>query len=245
MDLGAFLNEWQKLASEHGFETESLAGIDGFPLLASSKKGAEEAKKATFYLSGGIHGDEPAGPQALLELLKEGCFDDRFHWLICPVLNPAGMARGTRENEEGVDLNRDYCLQETKEVRAHIAWLERQDVPEVFLSLHEDWESRGFYFYEINLTGKGEWYRKMIEAASPYFGPELEEVIDEHEVTAPGWIFHSEHPDLPEGWPEAIYMAKRGCPLSLTFETPSSAALATRVSCQRKLVREVVANWQL
>ena len=245
MDLGAFLSAWQELATAKGFQTESLTEVGGFPLLASSKGGRKGCEKPTFYLSAGMHGDEPAGPQALLALLEEDFFDDRFHWLICPLLNPTGMARGTRENEEGVDLNRDYCLKNTEEVRAHVEWLERQEVPEAFLSLHEDWESSGFYFYEINLRGEGDWYARMMTAAAPYFPAEPEALIDGHKVTELGWICHSEHPDLPEGWPEAIFMAKRGCPLSLTFETPSSAVLSTRVSCQQALVRDVVKWWVL
>ena len=30
-------------------------------------------------------------------------------------------------------------------------------------------------------------------------------------------------PDFPDLWPEAIFMAKLGCPLSFTLETPSLA----------------------
>ena len=60
------------------------------------------------YLSAGIHGDEPAPPLALLALIESGALDKRAVWFLCPILNPDGLARGTRENAEGVDLNRDY-----------------------------------------------------------------------------------------------------------------------------------------
>ena len=46
-----------------------------------------------------------------------------------------------------------------------------------------------------------------------------------------GWIYHEAKADFPDSWPEAIYMAQRGCPLSFTFETPSCAAeLGDRVA---------------
>jgi hypothetical protein len=45
------------------------------------------------YLSAGIHGDEPAGPLALLELLHGGFFDSGIHWILCPALNPAGLQK--------------------------------------------------------------------------------------------------------------------------------------------------------
>jgi hypothetical protein len=49
---------------------------------------------------------------------------------------------------------------------------------------------------------------------------------------APGWIFHEPEPDEPHGWPEAIFLAKHGCPLSFTFETPSQGELRDRVAAQ-------------
>jgi len=81
--------------------------------------------------------------------------------------------------------------------------------------------------------------------AAPYFPPEPELVIDDHEVTKPGWIYHNDEPDIPEGWPEAIYLAKQGCRISLTFETPSSAALEDRISCHVALVMETLKKLEL
>ena len=237
MDWHAFLRDWSHASASRGFESKTFGEIGGFPLVASSKG---DSSKPCIYLSSGIHGDEPSGPQALFGLLNEDFFDDRFHWLICPVLNPAGLEAGTRENLGGIDLNRDYCLCESEEVSSHIAWLEKQVIPQLFVSLHEDWESSGFYYYEINLGGAVADYKNLLAAAAPYFPPEPESVIDNHKVTEPGWIHHSEQPDLPEGWPEAIYLAKIGCPISLTFETPSSMALEKRVGCHQAMVRESI-----
>jgi len=212
MNWQEFISEWRQEAEAAGFEVEVLLEKGGYEVLACTK-----GEGPCVYLSSGVHGDEPAGPQALMELLKEGYFGEGFRWLICPVINPVGLTRGTRENGEGVDLNRDYLKAETPEVRAHIDWLEREKEFCVFLSLHEDWESSGIYYYEINTRGCGPGYEEMLEAAAPYFPPEPELVIDDHPVTKPGWIFHADEPDIPEGWPEAIYLAKVGCGLSLTF----------------------------
>ena len=236
-----FEGEWRREALRRGFRQELVVELDDDVVMAYAKGGPE---RPTIYLSAGMHGDEPAGPRALLSLLRGDFFDDRFHWLICPVLNPSGLGLKTRENAGGVDLNRDYRCGVSREVDGHISWLRRQKVPQLFLSLHEDWESDGFYFYEINVRGEGTFYEEILGAAEPYFRPEPERVIDGHEVTELGWIYHSEHPDLPEGWPEAIFLAKLGCPLSLTFETPSAAPLGLRVQCHEAVVREAVARWE-
>jgi len=236
-DWKAYLSDWKTAAEEQGFLTREIVEVDGLKVWTSEKG---DSSLPTVYLSSGIHGDEPSGPQALLSLLNDGFFGENYHWLICPALNPVGLLAGTRENACGVDLNRDYLVCESEEVCAHITWLKRQKVPDLFLSLHEDWESSGFYYYEINCGGQGPRHQDILGAAGKYFPPEPEIMIDDHPVTEKGWIYHSEEPDIPEGWPEAIYLAKMGCPVSLTFETPSTADLADRMACHRAVVKEAI-----
>jgi len=237
-----FLDEFAKQAAEQGFVSEVILNTEDGPLMAWERKGKDGAP--LIYLSAGIHGDEPAGPLATLELMKTGAFSEDAHWLICPAINPGGLALGTRENRQGHDLNRDYFRHETLEVAAHARWLSRDRVPDVFVSLHEDWESEGFYFYEINL-GEDEPDRadSLLSSVAPYFKAELGPEIDGHDIREPGWIYHCAEADLPDEWPEAIFLAKQGCSLSFTFETPSKALLEKRVSahaaCFRVLMNQI------
>lgn len=229
-----FLPAFRRAAEDAGFAETLLAETAAGPLSVWQRPFGEPQ----VYLSAGIHGDEPAGPLALLELMREGFFVPEIDWAICPALNPTGLADGRRENAAGIDLNRDYWLRSSPEVIAHAAWLEADAPPELFLSLHEDWEAGGFYFYEINL-GVDEPCRagEIIEAVRPWFPPDSGHEIDGHSPRGPGWIFHAAEADVPEGWPEAIFLAKLGCPLSFTFETPSHANLAARVAAQQAAVR--------
>lgn len=222
-----FLDEFAEAALRQGFQAAVLLDTEDGPMMAWEREGAG----SLVYASAGIHGDEPAGPLALLEMMETGCFSNQNHWLICPALNPGGLAMGRRENRDGVDLNRDYFQQNTQEVVAHVQWLKRSRVPDVFVSLHEDWETEGFYFYEINLLeDQPQRAAEMLEAVSGIFAPESGVEIDGHEPRAAGWIYHGAEADLPNEWPEAIFLAKQGCPLSFTFETPSQADLAKRVA---------------
>ena len=87
------------------------------------------------------------------------------------------------------------------------------------------------YFYEINLKDdQPQRAAEILEAVAVSFAPESGPDIDGHEAREPGWIYHDAEADLPDDWPEAIYLAKQGCPLSFTFETPSQAVLVTRVA---------------
>src|ERR1700679_3493778 len=89
--------------AQGGFCLEIFGTVGAWPLIAMTKKAT--GPPPPIYLSAGIHGDEPAPPLALLSMFEAGDFDDRATWFICPLLNPDGMANGTRENASGIDLN--------------------------------------------------------------------------------------------------------------------------------------------
>lgn len=236
-----FLPSFAMAAEAAGFSSDLLAETAAGPLMAWERA----ADGPRVYLSAGIHGDEPAGPLALLELMRAAFFKAGIHWSVCPALNPTGLAAAMRDNADGVDMNRDYRLRKTREVAAHVDWLAAREVPHLFLSLHEDWEASGFYLYEINLgEDVPQRSRGILEAVKPWFSPEPGPEIDGHTPREPGWIFHAAEADVPEGWPEAIHLAKLGCPLSFTFETPSHAILSARVAAHCAAVREAWALFQ-
>ena len=160
------------------------------------------------------------------------------------MLNPSGLAAGTRETAGGLDINRDYRKRQAAETRAHALWLEKQPVPELFFSLHEDWESTGIYLYEINCLHGPTIAAHMLRAAEPFFEIEPEPIIDDHAVRSPGWIYHLNKPDMPDGWPEAIYAAHLGCPVSYTLETPSSKELRKRIDCHKAMVLEGLKSFE-
>ena len=229
-----FLPAFGRVAEAAGFSPFVLAETEAGPLLLWERPG----RGPRVYLTSGIHGDEPAGPLAMLDLMGEGFFAPDVDWVVCPALNPTGMAMGRRENAAGIDLNRDYRLRRSREVMAHAAWIAAQAAPALFLSLHEDWEAKDFYLYEINLGADDpRRARDIIRAVRPWFAPDAGAQIDGHEPRGPGWIYHPAEADEPEGWPEAIFLAHHGCPLSFTFETPSHAPLASRIAAQHAAVR--------
>ncbi len=233
-DWPTFLPAFREAAGARGFAEEVLLDTAAGPLCVWTRAG----KGRHVYVSAGIHGDEPAGPLAMLRLMQDGCLDADTRWTLCPAINPTGLAAGTRDTAAGIDLNRDYLRRQSPEVQAHANWLERRDAPNLFLSLHEDWETSGFYFYEINQCEEDpERARSILQSVSPWF-PAQGGIIDGHDVREPGWIFHAAEPDLPDGWPEAIFMAKqRRCMLSFTFETPSQTKLDDRVAAHVAAVK--------
>jgi predicted deacylase len=195
--------------------------------------------KNRVYLSTGIHGDEPAGPLAVLQLLKEDRWPrDTAVWL-CPCLNLTGFPLNRRENHEGIDLNRDYRQPKSEEIRAHIGWLAEQPNFDVALCLHEDWESPGFYVYELNPDNQLSFAPRIIERVSEVCPIDTASTI-ENWPAQEGVIRPSVNPaDRPQ-WPESIYLISNNTRLSYTLEAPSDYPLPVRVSALVTAVRAVL-----
>ena len=111
--------------------------------------------------------------------------------------------------------------------------------------MHEDWESTGFYLYEIQKRGCPSTANAILNAAAAQIQVEPNSVIDDHDVREPGWIFHEPSADFPDQWPEAIFMAEIGTRVSYTLETPSSLPLEKRVACHMLAVKTAVEEFLL
>lgn len=221
-------------AAAAGFRVEQFGEMAGCPLLALTRR--TPGPRPRIYLSAGIHGDEPAPPLALLELLEAGVFDQRAVWFICPLLNPLGFVRRTRENADGIDLNRDYRTLRSLEIQAHARWLQRQPNFELALCLHEDWESQGFYLYEVKAAEGASLAPRMLEAVSRVCPLETATVIDGRTISEPAIIRPLGDPALRETWPESIYLRAHHTRHGYTIETPSSLPLPVRVAAQSAAV---------
>lgn len=236
-DPSALAARFESAGHAAGFRIERFGEIKGCPLLALTKR--TPGPRPRFYLSAGIHGDEPAPPLALLELLEAGAFDQRANWFICPLLNPVGFTLATRENGDALDLNRDYKALRSPEIVAHVAWLRRQPNFDLALCLHEDWGSAGYYLYELNPLNRPSLAGPIIGAVEKVCPIDWGNVIDGREA-ALGIIRPVSDPSLREDWPEAIYLRAHHTTLSYTLESPSALPLTTRIAAHRRAVETAI-----
>lgn len=91
------------------------------------------------------HGNEPAGREACLQVLRDLAFTSnkslvdqmkKMTILFVPSANPDGRAANTRENANGIDINRDHLNLVTPEAQA-IAGVVRDYQPEIVMDHHE------------------------------------------------------------------------------------------------------------
>ncbi|MFO1459697.1 MAG: M14 family metallocarboxypeptidase [Verrucomicrobiota bacterium] len=234
LDLEKTLAACTAAARTHGWERDFL-DPDHLGRIAF-RRPARATGAPRIYISTGIHGDEPAGPLTALRLLEENRWPDAHLWLL-PCLNPDGFRAGTRTNREGIDLNRDYRHFRGPETRGHVEWLERQPGFDLTLLLHEDWESHGFYTYEVNRGTHPSVAPHMIAAVRPVCPIDESPLIDGREASEPGIIRPVLTPEERPEWPEALWLITHRTPLSYTLEAPSDWPLGTRVLALTNAVR--------
>jgi protein MpaA len=79
--------------------------VEGRPIV-SLRLGSKDPTTRMLVI-GAVHGDERAGMRIARLLIRLGA-PREVEILIVPTLNPDGLARGTRGNTHGVDLNRNF-----------------------------------------------------------------------------------------------------------------------------------------
>jgi hypothetical protein len=237
IEVTSVLRDCVELAQAHGWTVEDIPVSSGLTLSAFKRPGpvapavSGQAVRRTprVYISAGIHGDEPAGPLAIRQLLQENRWPADMAFWICPCLNPSGFIHNRRENPAGIDLNRQYLNPQAPETSAHIAWLERQPTFDLSLCLHEDWEAHGFYVYELNPDDVKSLAPEVVERISRVCPIDRSDLI-EGRPAKNGIIRPDLDPWSRPQWPESFYLVTHKTRLSYTLEAPSDFALALRVA---------------
>ena len=247
IDIDSVLQDCVAAAGRHGWSIEQIPAGASANLIALTRVGRIEPaqlpvrndRSATdaalktgcprVYLSTGIHGDEPAGPLAVRQLLRANEWPMGFDLWVCPCLNPEGFRLNRRENAANLDLNRQYREPQASETQAHIAWLQRQPGFDLCLCLHEDWESHGFYLYELNPEHRPSLAELMVESVSKVCPIDCSEEI-EGRPARNGIICPDIDPRARPQWPEAFYLLIHKTRLSYTLEAPSDFPLSARAS---------------
>ncbi len=200
-------------------------------------------------IAAGMHGDEPAGAWALLQLAESHALDLQCSYRLWPCTNPTGYEAGTRESIEGLDVNRTFGGAGGSPEAAAVLETNRDTAFALSLDLHEDCDATGFYCYEYGGAQLG---RRVIAALEARGFP-----IDPLEITfglagpldgarcrrERGRIVADalEEAALIGGLSYTLAIA-RSARYALTFETPSPAAWRLRVAMHRTAVPAAIAR---
>ncbi len=179
------------------------------------------------HIAAGVHGDEAAGPHALLALLENDELDPRFSYRLWPCTNPSGYDARTRESIDGVDVNRTFGRGGSSPEARAIITANRDRKFELAIDLHEDDEASGFYCYEYGGAGIG---RQIVDVLASGGTP-----IDPRDVLTPDPDTEAEKIG---GRTLTQLLVRNAARLGLTLETPSAVLpFATRVATHVAAVR--------
>ena len=233
-------SRWKTLRRERGLPVREVACVGAPRTLLCADFGPNDGLAVA--LAAGVHGDEPAGPWALVSLVEDEELDGRFAYRVWPCTNPSGYSRGTRENSDGVDINRSFGRGgQTPEARA-IVTSNRDRKYALSIDLHEDIDAQGFYLYEY---GEGDVGRVAIEAVraagfpiqnlevcdlgAPFEAAQLDDGVvrptAQSEIDSIGGLSYS------------LSLSRHAAQRALTFETPATLAPADRVAIHRIAVK--------
>lgn len=205
-----------------------------------------EARLPAIAFAAGVHGDEPAGPWALLQLAEENELDPRFSYRIWPCTNPSGYAQGTRESIDGDDVNRSFGRGgQTPEARA-IVMSNRNRKFGISFDLHEDVDADGFYCYEYGSPQLGGAMVDAVRAAgfpvqdlaqcdlgAPFAAAQLDDGVvrpsPASEIDAIGGLSYN------------LLLARHAAECALTLETPVRLAWQDRLAIHRIAVKAAIA----
>lgn len=192
--------------------------------------------KVNVLLTGGIHGNEPAGTEFLLQfaetLEKDPSAWPEIHFDIIPVVNPWGWVHAARRNGEGRDLNREFGTFKAPEsvLMQQVFKRKRYDL---IVDFHEDGHVGGFYFYRL-ATPDEALCRSMIEAVrsagNPVHDGRVMKIFRAKEgiITSPLWSLKLARTIRQLSM--SNYFRLEGCPHAFLFESPKRLPLETRVA---------------
>ncbi len=246
-DYGVLEQRCKALRASRGIAVREVACVGAPRTLLCAETG--DQAKPQVALSAGVHGDEPAGPWALLALLEDGALDPRYSYRIWPCTNPSGFRAGTRENAEGVDINRSFGRGgQTPEARA-IVTSNRNRRFVLSIDLHEDCDAQGFYCYEYGGAELGSAAVAALDAADlpvQHFDAAFDlgsPLPPEHVQFERGRVIANplREGEAIGGTSYSLAIARRAAARALTFESPGRLPWELRLAMHRTAVSAALA----
>lgn len=236
-DYPFLVNRWQRAAPAAGLKMREFAESGGYPIYCLESE-PSAAEQPSIYISAGIHGDEAASTEGLIQwaemnprLLR------KFRALIFPCLNPWGLVNNCRLDPHGRDLNRCFNNPRVPQIRAQVRILGSSRF-DLALQLHEDFDAHGVYIYEV--SGKRPfWAEDLLTAGSRNLPADSRTSIEGRRARS-GIVRRKITPDLMPDWPEAFLLHFRHAARTFTIETPSEFAIDARAAAQAAILTAAI-----
>ncbi len=192
----------------------------------------------TLLITAGIHGDEPAGPFAIINWIENQVFPSDLRIIVIPLINPTGFNNNSRNNDSDRDLNRGFNKRTDPPIELEL--LEKSlngESISLLLSLHEDRGHGGIYLYHAEVDEK--YCEKILNTLSKII-PIVNNKTVYGDVCDNGLIYiglknkDPKHANSFENTIQALGVAQ------ITFETPALSDFNLRVKTHVKMIDMVI-----
>ncbi len=147
--------------------TETLGGRDVVLCILSNPpvfrpEDIQKTSKPVVLIVNNVHGEEVAGKDASLEIMRDLVFGDlrplldQVVVLNIPTINPDGAEADRRTNEQNFDLNRDYVKLESREIEALVTRVINRWQPEIWVDTHHGGAEPYTLTYQTNMNPGGD-----------------------------------------------------------------------------------------
>jgi hypothetical protein len=237
-DYPYLIKRWRAVAARTGLTMRRFATGPEFNLYYLRSR--QLPREGTTYISAGIHGDEPAGTEALITWAEKNTrLLKRRPFFLVPCINPWGLVNNSRTDSQRRDMNRSFQSDALPEIVALRKAMGRRRFS-LGLMLHEDYDALGIYIYELE-GASPVWGEALLAAARPHVPTDWRDLIEGRECID-GMVRRPLDMNLFKeiGLPEAVYLYLQGCPRVFTIETPSEYGLDRRVRAHVAVIEECV-----
>jgi len=235
-----FYGDMERAAASGRFWMTPLGDIDGQMMWLVRSHFGPTTPLVKILVVAGMHGEEKAGPYAILKWLLEDHHEllQNIEMSFIPIINPIGFAKGTRYGTKTPN-NCGFCHPESKETLAPEGEILYRNVDLLrplaehgFLSLHEDIDCDSYYVYDYCkgdkptstskaiLTELGKHFPKMLTDASVLIDTAWAEIGPK---VINGVVWHYCDGSF-EDW-----MYHLGVPKVIVAETPGTYKLSRRI----------------
>ena len=224
----------EKLDQLAGVEVQPLGDIDGHAISVVRLNGAPPppgVEPRRVLLSGGVHGSEPAGAIAAVELIELIANHPElfpgYEFTVVPLVNPEGFRDGTRANEnDGKDLNREAEHDHDVPMEMQLVLPVLDEGPwALALDLHASGSTTAAGkngFFAIRTGGHGDLLHEvMSEFAKEH--PVLDETTQKYTMVE-ARVMQSQNEGTVKG-----YLYKTGTTAAFTLEAPARLDMRTQV----------------
>ena len=147
--------------------TETLMGRDVVLCILSDPpvfrpEDVAKTGKPVVLIVNNVHGNEVAGKDASMEIMRDLVFGDLRSLLKdvvvlnVPTINPDGAEVRRRTNEQGFDMNRDYLKLETQEIQALVTKVFNKWRPDIQVDTHHGGSAPYALVYQTNMNPAGD-----------------------------------------------------------------------------------------